>query len=152
VVLGGWRVSSFLTIMSGLSALLHLQFGLAAGAGHTQTPNLVAPYIFFTASASAIRGSPRRASLLHRYCLRQCGAKLSGGPNFFNLDASLAKSFRFTERLNLELRLDGFGVTNTPQSFSPPAMARRPAVTLGSSSFGQITQATGGRNWNSARS
>jgi len=41
--LGGWRVSSFLTIMSGLPLYFTLQFGLAAAPGNTQTPNLVAP-------------------------------------------------------------------------------------------------------------
>jgi len=35
------------------------------------------------------------------------GRNYLSGPNFFNLDASLAKSIRFTERFNLELAPGG---------------------------------------------
>jgi hypothetical protein len=64
---------------------------------------------------------------------------------FVNLDASVAKSIRFTERFNLELRLEAFGATNTPQFFFGFGNGTVAGVTLGSSSFGQITSATGGR-------
>jgi hypothetical protein len=35
-------------------------------------------------------------------------------PNFFNLDAALSKSFRITERFNVELRTDWLNSTNHP--------------------------------------
>jgi hypothetical protein len=145
-VLGGWRVSSFLTIMSGLPLYFTASSASLQAPGNTQTPNLVAPVHilhgvglgnpwFTTASFAAPTGT----------AFGNVGRNYLSGPNFFNLDASLAKSIRFTERLNLELRLEAFGVTNTPQFFFTNGNGTQAGVTLGSSSFGQITQATGGR-------
>jgi len=45
----------------------------------------------------------------------------------------------------LELRLEAFGATNTPQFFFGSGNGTVAGVTLGSSSFGRITNATGGR-------
>jgi hypothetical protein len=73
------------------------------------------------------------------------GRNYLSGPNFFNLDAALSKSIRFTERYNLDLRLEAFGVTNTPQFFFASNGGGAAGLTRNSSSFGQITNATGGR-------
>ena len=67
------------------------------------------------------------------------------GPNFFNLDAALSKSIRFTERYNLDLRLEAFGATNTPQFFFAGNGGSAAGLTRNSNSFGQITNASGGR-------
>jgi hypothetical protein len=66
------------------------------------------------------------------------------------LDAAISKSIRFTERFNLDLRLEAFGVTNTPQFFfnntnGTPSGGVVARTTLGSSSFDAITGASGGR-------
>jgi hypothetical protein len=55
-----------------------------------------------------------------------------------------------TERFNLELRLEAFGATNTPQfSFAStggtPSGGSAAGLTRNSNSFGQITNASGGR-------
>ena len=73
------------------------------------------------------------------------GRNSISGPNFFDLDTALSKSIRFTERYNLDLRLEAFGVTNTPQFFFASNGGTANGTTLGNSSFGQITSATGGR-------
>jgi hypothetical protein len=145
-VLGGWRVTSFLTVMSGLPLYFTASSASLQAPGNTQTPNLVAPVKilhgvglgnpwFTTASFAAPTGT----------AFGNVGRNFLSGPNFFNLDASLAKSIRFTERLGLELRLEAFGATNTPQFFFGSGNGTVAGVTLGSSSFGQITNATGGR-------
>jgi hypothetical protein len=145
-VLGGWRVSSFLTLMTGLPLYFTASSSNLLAPGNTQTPNLVAPVQilhgvglgnpwFSTSSFAAPTGTS----------FGNVGRNFLSGPGFFNLDASLAKSIRFTERLNLELRLEAFGVTNTPQFFFGSGNGTVAGVTLGSSSFGQITNASGGR-------
>jgi hypothetical protein len=73
------------------------------------------------------------------------GRNYLSGPGFFNLDAALSKSIRFTERLNLDLRLEAFGVTNTPQFFFASNGGSAAGLTLGSTSFGHVTSASGGR-------
>jgi hypothetical protein len=63
----------------------------------------------------------------------------SSGPNFFDLDASIFRKIRLSERFNLELRSEWFSATNTPQF-------QRPDTTLGDAGFGLISSATGSRN------
>lgn len=145
-ILGGWRISSFMTIMSGLPLYFTANSTSLLAPGNTQTPNLVAPVQilhgigttnpWFSASSFA---APAAATF------GNVGRNYLSGPGFFNLDASLAKSIRFTERYNLDLRLEAFGVTNTPQFFFASNGGTAAGTTLGSSSFGDITSATGGR-------
>jgi hypothetical protein len=56
-------------------------------------------------------------------------------PGFFNLDWSLAKSFRISERISTQLRGDFFDLLNNPH-FSAPGSS-----VAGSSTFGKITAA-----------
>jgi hypothetical protein len=145
-VVGGWRISSFLTLMSGLPLYFTAPANSLLAPGNTQTPDLVAPVKilhgigpgnpwFSTSSFAAPAGT----------AFGTTGRNYLSGPGFFNLDAALSKSIRFTERYNLDLRLEAFGVTNTPQFFFASNGGSAAGTTLGSSSFGQITSATGGR-------
>ena len=65
------------------------------------------------------------------------------GPNLSDLDASLAKSIRLTQRFNGICDWN-LGVTNTPQFFLPQTVALRPDHAR-RQSFGHVTSATGGR-------
>jgi len=59
------------------------------------------------------------------------------GPGFWNLDTSLAKRFRVTERVNMQFRAEAFNVFNHPNFASP-----NPVVFSGNnynSSAGSIT-------------
>jgi carboxypeptidase family protein/TonB-dependent receptor-like protein len=145
-VVGGWRLSSFLTLMTGLPLYFNAPGNSLLAPGNTQTPDLVSPVKilhgvgpgnpwFSTASFAA----PAAATF------GTVGRNYLSGPGFFNLDAALSKSVRFTERYNLDLRLEAFGVTNTPQFFFASNGGNSAGITLGSSSFGQITSASGGR-------
>jgi hypothetical protein len=145
-ILGGWRMSSFMTIMSGLPLYFTANSTSLLAPGNTQTPNLVAPVQilhgvgpnnpWFSTSSFA---APAAATF------GNVGRNFLSGPNFFNLDAALSKSIRFTERYNLDLRLEAFGVTNTPQFFFTTGNGTAAGVTLGSTSFGHVTSASGGR-------
>lgn len=145
-LLGGWRVSTFMTIMSGLPLYFSANATSLLAPGNTQTPNLVAPVQilhgvglgnpWFSTASFAAPGAATFGNVGRNYL---------SGPNFFDLDASLSKSTRLTERFNLDLRLEAFGVTNTPQFFFTTGNGTAAGLTLGSSSFGQITQAAGGR-------
>jgi hypothetical protein len=61
------------------------------------------------------------------------------GPGFFNLDASLFKNFKMTERFNLEFRAEGYSITNTPQFANP-------GNTFGAANYGRITGTLGTGN------
>ncbi len=61
------------------------------------------------------------------------------GPNLVNEDATLMKNFFIKERKYVQLRLEAYGVTNSPQWGTPN-------TSFGSTSFGQITTTTGNRS------
>jgi carboxypeptidase family protein/TonB-dependent receptor-like protein len=150
-ILGGWRVSTFLTMMSGLPIYFTANSTSLNAPNNTQTPNLVGPLLilhgvgpndpWFTTSSFA---APAAATF------GNVGRNYLSGPTFFDLDAALSKSIRMTERFNLDLRLEAFGATNTPQFFfnntnGTPAGGTAAGTTLGSTSFGHLTSASGGR-------
>lgn len=146
VILGGWRVSSFLTWMSGLPLYFTAPSGNLKAPNNTQTPDLIAPVQilhgigvgnpwFSTSSFAPPTGTN----------FGNVGRNYLSGPNFFNLDAALSKSTKMSERMSLDLRLEAFGATNTPQFFFASNGGTASGTTLGSSSFGDITSATGGR-------
>lgn len=145
-ILGGWRVSSFLTWMTGLPLYFTAPGGNLKAPFNTQTPDLVAPVQilhgigvghpwFSTASFAAPTGTN----------FGNVGRNYLSGPNFFNLDAALSKSTKLTERMGLDLRLEAFGATNTPQFFFASNGGTANGTTFGSSTFGDITSAAGGR-------
>jgi len=145
-IVGGWRISSFLTVMSGLPLYFSASSAGLLATGNTQTPNVVGPVQilhgigignpwFSTSSFAPATGD----------AFGNVGRNYLSGPGFFNLDAALSKSIRFAERYSLDLRLEAFGVTNTPQFFFTSGNGTVAGLTLGSSSFGDITSATGGR-------
>jgi hypothetical protein len=74
-------------------------------------------------------------------------------PNFFNLDASLAKQFRVTERFNFELRADFLNSTNHPDFSNATLDSNIDSVTFGRfTAFGSANNnrivVLGGRlNW-----
>jgi hypothetical protein len=149
-IVGGWRVSTLMTIMSGLPMAFTAPGASLNTPGNTQTPDLVAPVKilhgigpndpwFSTTSFAAPTGNGTFGNVGRNYL---------SGPNFFNLDATLSKSIHFTERYNLELRLEAFGVTNTPQFFFTTNGGTSNGTTFNPSAtspFGHISSATGGR-------
>jgi len=54
------------------------------------------------------------------------------GPGLFDLDANLLKRFRIKERVNVEFRVDGIAITNTPHFANP-------TTNINSTNFGRIT-------------
>jgi Carboxypeptidase regulatory-like domain len=62
-------------------------------------------------------------------------------PNFFDVDASLSKTFRITERFNLEIRTDWLNATNHPD-FSNATID----TSIDDTTFGRYTGAGGANN------
>jgi hypothetical protein len=136
---GNWQVNGILTLMSGLPMTLTPSTNNLNAPGNTQTVNQIAPVQilhgigpnspwFSAASFSTPTANGQ---------IGNTGRNFFSGPGFFNLDFSLFKVISFREHYQLELRAEAFSVTNTPQ-FS------NPGTTLGSTTFGYITSASGG--------
>jgi hypothetical protein len=143
-VLGGWQVSTVLTVMTGLP-LVFSGGGALNAPGNQQVPNLNGSFRIlhgigpgqpwfdttdFSAGPDNALGTAPRIAF--------------SGPGFFNLDASVFRRFPIQERIGLELRAEAIGVTNTPQ-FS------NPVTNFNSTSFGLVTSTRtapyGGNRW-----
>ena len=143
-LVGGWRVNGILTLMTGTPLTV-----TASGAGlntpsNTQTADLVAPVQILKGINTIANGGSEwfsRSSFANPVGARfgSSGRNNFSGPGFFNLDASMFKTFSITERFKLEIRGEAFSVTNTPQFGNP-------GTTLGNADFGFITGAGGARS------
>jgi hypothetical protein len=71
------------------------------------------------------------------------------GPHFVNLDLSLVRRFKLNERVNMQLRIEGFNVlnhTNFVGAYAPSGLYAGQSYgtlsqNLGAANFGQITGA-----------
>jgi hypothetical protein len=66
------------------------------------------------------------------------GRDILRGPDYFNLDSSVFRSFSVRENIRLQFRAEAFGVTNTPHFGNP-------AATVTNGGFGNITSSSGER-------
>jgi outer membrane receptor protein involved in Fe transport len=131
----GFRVAGVFTLMTGLPMTFYADAGSLNTPGSPQTADQVAPVTKLYGI-----GTPwfTRLSFAQPTGVRfgTSGRNILSGPNFFNADASLFKTFNLTERAKLEIRGEAFNVTNTPQ-FS------RPVTDLTNGAFGFVTGVDG---------
>jgi hypothetical protein len=137
-VLGGWQFAGILNLMSGTPIGTVGASGSSLNTpGETQTANQVAPVSypkginvgnpwFSTTSFTQPTGVNFGTS----------GRNPFSGPGLFILNASLFKTIRINERVGIELRLETFNATNTPE-FS------NPNTSITSSTYGYVTGTIG---------
>ncbi|MDX2029624.1 MAG: TonB-dependent receptor [Blastocatellia bacterium] len=140
-VLGGWSLSGIGSLVSGRPLTVTAAAGSLNAPGNSQTPDMIGspnypkatgpnaiwfdPTIFrpvefspeWLASTSANR--PFRFGTAGRSVLR--------GPGFTNFDLSLVRSFRITEKVTTDFRVDAFNFTNTPLFNNPGTNASAPS-------------------------
>jgi hypothetical protein len=141
-VLGNWQLSGILSLMTGAPNISNDTTITASGSslntpGETQTANQVAPVQilhginvgnpwFSTSSFAQPTGVVFGSS----------GRNIFSGPGMFALNLSLSKNFKVTERATVQLRVETFNFTNTPEFANPQ-------TSLTSSTFGYVTGTLG---------
>jgi hypothetical protein len=126
---GGWQINWLLSLMSGNPFTLWGGGAQVNAPGNQQTVDWIAPlnivgnvgpqpgapacaptdlscHYFDPASFRAVPGTEIRFGTAGRNIVRT--------PGMFNLDASLFRDFKITERLKFQFRAEMFGATNTP--------------------------------------
>jgi len=153
LLVGGWQVSGVTTFQTGFpysiaandtSSLLGTFFQRAnqicdPNKGFTKSINEWFNTGCFVSPDPGVYGTTKRNYLR--------------SPGINNWDMGLAKTFRFTERVGFQLRVDTFNSFNHAQWAVPPGGLigfgtggnSNPGSTLGSSTFGKITSAAPGR-------
>ncbi|MBI5282400.1 MAG: TonB-dependent receptor [Candidatus Solibacter usitatus] len=122
---GGWQINGILSRMSGAPFTVGTAGTSVNSPGNTQTADQV------VAKVTILGGHGRNDSYFDPMAFMpvtavrfgNAGRNILRGPGFFNLDTSLFRNFRITERFRLQFRAEAFGVTNTPQFGTPGATA-----------------------------
>jgi hypothetical protein len=147
-VLGGWKLSGIISVVSGTPFTVTANGGTINTPGQQQTANLVRPFHvlhgigsgnnwFDTSSFKqpvGCTGNP--CPLAYGSVLGSSGRNQFYGPGFIQDNISAFKTFAIWENLSLETRVDAFQLSNTPQ-FSNPSNS------ITSSTFGQVTSTIG---------
>jgi hypothetical protein len=144
-LVSGWEIAPILTLQSGNPFTIAVNNSSAInGVSNTVTPNVSAPL--------QVSGNPLGQWIANPGVISfpvnsfgNVGRNAVVGPRFTNLDLTLAKNTKLTERLNLQFRCDAFDIFNHPNYGQPGpqsggflAAVVSPA-TLGNNTFSTIT-------------
>ena len=149
----GWQLSTIVQLQSGNPIIFHTTNTSLTGLG-TLRPSVSGPArVGFSASTD---GNATRATYIQNpgvfYCgvpgnqsctgaagnfFGNLGRNVVIGPGFANVDFSLVKNTKLTERLTWQVRADAFNLLNHPNFSQPGASATNDA--LGSATFALLT-------------
>ena len=138
-VLGGWSVSGIGAIVSGRPVNVTAAAGSLNAPGSTQTPDLVGEisypkgigpgkYWFDPTAFRPVDFSPEWLAApanAKPFRYGSLGRNVVRAPGFGNMDMSLIRNFKFTERVNMDFRVDIFNFTNTPHYVNAPPTGHR---------------------------
>jgi hypothetical protein len=136
--LGGWSFAPIFTANTGMPLNVTVN-GSPSNTGATTSvdrPNVVGKWQLSNPTvAEWFNIAAFQANAPYTY--GNAGRNIIRGPGFVDLDLALHKSFRISERVNAQLRVESFNATNTPALGAP-------VTVLGNPLFGQITSTATG--------
>ncbi|MDX2034271.1 MAG: TonB-dependent receptor [Blastocatellia bacterium] len=147
---GGWQFNAVMSKTSGTPFTVTSAATSLNAPGNTQTADQV------KSEVRILGGIGRGASYFDPTAFAPVTAVRFGtvgrnsmrGPSVFNLDSSLFRNFKLTERFGLQFRAEVFNLTNTPAFNNPGANASAPTRNadgsiINTNGFGEITSAQG---------
>jgi hypothetical protein len=147
-VLGGWKLSGIVALVSGLPFTVSANGGTLNTPGTAQTANLTGSFRklggigsgvqwFDPTSFSQPAGCTANPCTASNVGLGNTGRNQFRGPGYLQDNFSIFKSFRLVRELQLETRIDAFQLSNTPQFANPNSSS------ISASNFGQVTNTLG---------
>jgi hypothetical protein len=143
-VFGGWELSGIATARTGLPVNITMSRKAAAlpdGNTSGQRPNLV-PGVPIYAANPSINGwfNPAAFAAPSSGTWGNLGRYIANGPGDYEIDSSLQKRFRVTERLALNVRAAAYNLFNHPQYKTPSgSLGSLTGSAPVSAGFGKIT-------------
>jgi hypothetical protein len=142
-VIGGWTVSTIITLQSGQP--LPITMAVPRLADGNQRPNVTCSTV--SSGISYHQAAATGASLFNSNCFADPGDQMAGNaPRYFsdlrgdgihNADLSFTKEFSIKENMKLQFRREFFNFTNTPRYAFPD-------LAYGSATFGEVTSTAPG--------
>ena len=139
-LLGGWQINALWTWESGLPLDIAISNASLNAPGNINRPNVNGPVqIFGNVGPSQLYFNTGAFSAPPPNTAGNVGRNVLHGPRLFEIDSSVFRKIRVTERWNLEFRAEAFNATNTPHF-------DRPDSNYSDAAFGQITTAYGNQS------
>jgi hypothetical protein len=144
-LLGGWELAGIASARTGLPVNITVSRTASAlpdGNTSSQRPNLVPGVPIYAANQSINNWfNPAAFSVPVNGTWGNLGRYIANGPGAFEMDSSLQKRFRVTERLALNFRAAAYNLMNHPEYKIPGASVGSVSGTTikPSASFGWIT-------------
>jgi hypothetical protein len=141
---GGWEFSGIATARTGLPVNISMSRKAAAlpdGNTSGQRPNLV-PGVPIYAASPSVNGwfNPAAFAAPANGTWGNLGRYIANGPGNYEIDSSLQKRFRLTERLALNVRAAAYNLLNHPQYSNPSgSVGSLTGSAPVSAGFGRIT-------------
>jgi hypothetical protein len=135
-ILGDWQINPLFTFYTGTPFIVGSDGASLNAPGNTQVADQI------NGSVNRIGGvgpgapfyDPTAFAAVREVRFGNMGVNALRGPNLFNMNLSLFRTFRMTERFDLQFRAEALNLTNTPALNNPNATVTTPA------NFMQITQ------------
>jgi hypothetical protein len=141
ILFGGWQVNGTASWQTGIPFTVTDQVSVSGVIGLSgERPNLLRPEVRMANPTIGAAGQwldPGAFALPAPYTLGNAPRNVGVGPNQSMVSASLFKTFRLTDRFNLQFRSEIFNIGNHPIFANPNSSFGNPA-------FGRITATAGG--------
>ncbi len=136
-LLGGWQLNGLWTLESGLPLDISVSSASLNAPGNINRPNVNAtPQVFGAVGPGQKYFDTGAFSAPVPNTFGNVGRNVLHGPHVFEIDFSIFRKFRITERASMELRGESFNLSNTP-------LFDRPNTNFSDAAFGQVTTARG---------
>jgi hypothetical protein len=136
-LLGGWQANGLWTWESGLPLDIAISNASLNAPGNINRPNVNrAAQIYGNIGPGQLYFDTSAFSAPLPNTFGNVGRNVLHGPRLFEVDFSVFRRFRVTERMSLEFRAEAFNLSNTPHF-------DRPDTNFSDAAFGQVTTARG---------
>ncbi|HLZ12047.1 MAG TPA: TonB-dependent receptor [Candidatus Acidoferrum sp.] len=138
-IVSGWEVASIISAQSGNPFNIALATATVNGVANTVRPNLIGPVhisgdpLQWITNAAAAFATPAAGTF------GNLGRNAIYGPGFTDVDLSLVKNTKISERFNLQFRTDVFDLFNHPNFGQPGPMAANGSTIITFNNAGGVT-------------
>ncbi len=151
-IAGGWQLNWIMSRTSGTPFTVGTAATSLNSPGNSQTADQVTPAVAILGGHGLGQSyfDPNAFAPITTVRFGNTGRNILRGPGVFNLDGSLFRTFRMTERFALQFRAEMFGATNTPSFGNPGATVssatRNPDGSIkANNGYSEISGASGAR-------
>ena len=120
---GGWQANALISAYSGLPFTVTASAASLNAPGNNQTANLVRPRVAILGGVGPNEPyfDPLAFAPVTTPTFGSAGYNILRGPSVFNIDFSLFRDFRLSERWKAQFRAEALNLTNTPHFANPSA-------------------------------